>query len=68
MVYDKKSGKLLGGTIIGQEGAALRINLISLALQNKMTIQQLREADFMYTPPFSPLWDPVIIAANQAKV
>lgn len=68
LVYDKKSGKLLGGTIIGQEGAALRINLISLALQNKMTIQQLREADFMYTPPFSPLWDPVIIAANQAKV
>lgn len=68
IVYESKSGKILGGTIIGQEGAALRINILSLALQNEMTVSDLRNSDFMYTPPFSPLWDPVLIAANQAKI
>ncbi len=67
IVYELKTGKILGGTIIGKEGAALRINMISLALQNEMTVSDLRNSDFMYTPPFSPLWDPVLIAANQAK-
>lgn len=67
LVYDSKTGKILGGTIIGKEGAALRINMISLTLQNGMTVSDLRNSDFMYTPPFSPLWDPVLIASNQAK-
>lgn len=68
IVYDNKTGKLFGATIIGKEGAALRINTVSLALQNEMTVQQFREADFMYTPPFSPLWDPLLIAVNQIKI
>ena len=68
IVYENKTGLLLGSTIIGKEGAALRINTLSLAIQNKMTVHQLRESDFMYTPPFSPLWDPILIAVNQIKL
>lgn len=68
LVYENNSGQLLGSTIVGKEGSALRINTLSLAIQNKMTVQQLRESDFMYTPPFSPLWDPILIAVNQIKM
>jgi NADPH-dependent 2,4-dienoyl-CoA reductase/sulfur reductase-like enzyme len=65
LIGDKKSGRLLGAQIIGQEGAAHRINAPAVALHAHMTVEQYCQADLAYAPPFGPTWDPTLTAANQ---
>ena len=63
---EKGSGRLLGGQIVGQEGAAKRIDILATALHAGFTVQEMVHLDLSYAPPYSPVWDPVIIAARQA--
>ena len=65
MIGDKKSGRLLGAQIVGQEGAAHRINGPAVALHARMTVEQYFQSDLAYAPPFGPTWDPTLTAANQ---
>lgn len=65
MTGDKKSGRLLGVQMAGREGAAHRINAPAMALHNRMTVADFAQADLAYAPPFSPVWDPMLVAANQ---
>ena len=65
-VAEKASGRLLGAQIIGREGAAKRIDVCASALWCDMTVDELLNVDLSYAPPFSPLWDPVLIAARKA--
>ncbi|MEA1966840.1 MAG: FAD-dependent oxidoreductase [Thermodesulfobacteriota bacterium] len=65
MVGDRKTGRLLGVQMIGKEGVAQRINAPAVALHNKMTIEAFSQCDFAYAPPFGPVWDPLLTAANQ---
>jgi NADPH-dependent 2,4-dienoyl-CoA reductase/sulfur reductase-like enzyme len=66
LVVDRTSGKLLGGQIAGKRGVAKRIDVLSAALYNGMTVTQLRQLDLSYAPPFAPVWDPILVAANVA--
>jgi NADPH-dependent 2,4-dienoyl-CoA reductase/sulfur reductase-like enzyme len=63
LVADRESGRLLGGTVVGREGAK-RIDTVATALTAGMTVSELRDADLAYAPPFSPVWDPVLTAAK----
>lgn len=65
MVADKKTGRLLGAQMVGKEGVAHRINAIAVALHNKMTVADFSQTDLAYAPPFGPVWDPLLTAANQ---
>jgi len=65
MVADKKTGRLLGTQMVGKEGVAHRINAIAVALHNKMTVSDFSQTDLAYAPPFGPVWDPLLTAANQ---
>ena len=65
MVGDRKSGRLLGVQMVSKEGAAHRINAPAVALHQKMTVQAFSQCDLAYAPPFSPVWDPMLTAANQ---
>jgi NADPH-dependent 2,4-dienoyl-CoA reductase/sulfur reductase-like enzyme len=65
MVGDKKTGRLLGVQMVGKEGAAHRIDAAAVALQANMTAEEFVQCDFAYAPPFSPVWDPMLTAANQ---
>lgn len=65
MIADKKSGKLLGTQMVGKDGVAHRINAIAVALHGQMTVADFSQADLAYAPPFSPVWDPLLTAANQ---
>ena len=66
LVFEPDGGRLLGGQIIGREGAGKRIDTIATALHAKMTVSDLADIDMSYAPPFSPVWDPVAMAALQA--
>ncbi len=59
------SGRLLGGQIVGLEGAAKRIDVLATALTANMTVQNLVDLDLSYAPPFSPVWDPVQTTARK---
>lgn len=66
LVVEKRSGRLLGAQIVGQEGAAKRIDVLACALWNEMAVDELQNLDLSYAPPFAPVWDPVLIAARKA--
>ncbi|NLB88074.1 MAG: hypothetical protein GX790_02435, partial [Syntrophomonadaceae bacterium] len=46
-------------------GAAKRIDILATAITTKATIDDLKDMDLAYSPPFSPVWDPVLVAINQ---
>ena len=62
---EKGSGRLLGAQIVGIEGAAKRIDIFATALHAGMTVQDMINLDLSYAPPYSNVWDPVLIAARQ---
>jgi NADPH-dependent 2,4-dienoyl-CoA reductase/sulfur reductase-like enzyme len=62
---DPRSGRLLGAQIVGKEGAAKRIDVFATAIWNGMNVQEMVNLDLSYAPPFSPVWDPVLIAARK---
>ena len=65
LIADKKSGRLLGANVYGGQGSVLRADVLAVAIQQKMTIDEVARLDLIYAPPFAPLWDPILIAAQQ---
>lgn len=65
MTADKGSGRLLGAQMVGPEGVAHRINAAAVALHSGLTVEQFSQCDLAYAPPFGPVWDPLLTAANQ---
>jgi NADPH-dependent 2,4-dienoyl-CoA reductase/sulfur reductase-like enzyme len=66
LVVERRTGRLLGGQIVGGQGAGKRIDTLALAVTAGFDVQQLLDADLAYAPPFSPVWDPVQVAAREA--
>ncbi len=64
--WERDTGKLLGGCMVGHGSSALRIDALATALYAGLTIEDLTAQDFAYSPPFSPVWDPLLVAANRA--
>jgi NADPH-dependent 2,4-dienoyl-CoA reductase/sulfur reductase-like enzyme len=65
VLAERRTGRLLGAQIVGKEGAAKRIDVFATALWNAMTVGEMVNMDLSYAPPFSPVWDPVLIAARK---
>jgi NADPH-dependent 2,4-dienoyl-CoA reductase/sulfur reductase-like enzyme len=66
LLAERGTGRVLGGQIVGaNEGAAKRIDVIAMAVWSGLTAAELADVDLSYAPPFSPLWDPVTVAARQ---
>ncbi|MEV4926321.1 FAD-dependent oxidoreductase [Streptomyces roseoverticillatus] len=66
MLAERGTGRLLGVQIVGREGAAKRVDVAAVALTARMTVDQMTALDLGYAPPFSPVWDPVLVAARRA--
>ncbi|WP_329402201.1 FAD-dependent oxidoreductase [Streptomyces melanogenes] len=66
MLAERRTGRLLGVQIVGREGAAKRVDIAAVALTAGMTVEQMVTLDLGYAPPFSPVWDPVLVAARKA--
>ncbi len=64
LTADCESGRLLGGTIAGEDRAAVRINTLATALHEGTTVGEFEKLDLAYAPPFSPVWDPMLVAAK----
>lgn len=66
LIAERPTGRLLGAQIVGWSEAAKRIDALAVALWNGMTVDDMTALDLGYAPPYSPVWDPVLIAARKA--
>ena len=67
IVADQSTGRLLGGNWIGWDGEARKINVLAVALHQKMTLEEISSLDLAYAPPFGGAWDVMHIAARNLK-
>ncbi|MEU6862000.1 FAD-dependent oxidoreductase [Streptomyces sp. NPDC046876] len=66
MLAERRTGRLLGVQIVGGAGSAKRVDIAAVALTAGMTVEQVVALDLGYAPPFSPVWDPILVAARKA--
>ena len=66
VVAEQGTGRLLGAQIVGEEGAAKRVDVLAAAIWNDMTVDEVASMDLSYAPPFAPVWDPTLMAARRA--
>ena len=64
LVGDRPTGRVLGASMVGEEGVSKRIDTVATALHTELTVEELERLDLAYAPPFGPTWDPVLTAAK----
>jgi NADPH-dependent 2,4-dienoyl-CoA reductase/sulfur reductase-like enzyme len=64
LVADSESERLLGGQIVGPPRAIKRLDVLATALYARLSVGDLQRLDLGYAPPFAPVWDPILVAAN----
>src|SRR3954471_15109556 len=67
LISERGSGLLLGAQIVGGPGSGNRIDVFATAIWAGMTAEELSGSDLSYAPPFSPTYDPVVVAARVAS-
>jgi CoA-dependent NAD(P)H sulfur oxidoreductase len=67
LILDKATKRVLGAEMAGKDGVAKRIDVVAAALHNHMTVEAMSQLDLSYAPPFAPVWDPLLVAANVGK-
>ncbi len=63
---EPRSQRLLGAQFVAPQAANLA-DLASLAMEKNMTLDDLQDLDYSYTPPLSALWHPFYLASRQAE-
>ena len=53
ITFDKKTGRLYGGQIVGYDGVDKRIDELALVIKHEGTIYDLMKVEVSYGPPFS---------------
>lgn len=66
LIYEVPTGRVLGAQAIGRGDAAKRVDVIATAIKFGATVDDVRDLELCYAPPFSNAKDPVNIAAMVA--
>ncbi|MHA1741597.1 MAG: FAD-dependent oxidoreductase [Candidatus Thorarchaeota archaeon] len=66
-IYEKSTGRLVGGQIVGPEDAAMRINVITLGIQQHVDAPGLFDFENCYAPAICDTWDPLVTSAEAAR-
>src|SRR5699024_6522352 len=66
-IADRRTSRLLGVQIIGEEGVDKRIDVFVTALSFKAKVDDLFHLDLAYAPPFSTTKDPVMYTGMALK-
>ncbi|TFG32753.1 FAD-binding protein [Candidatus Thorarchaeota archaeon] len=65
--FNKKTGKLVGGQLVGLEDAAMRLNVITLGIQQNIDARELFDFENCYAPAICDTWDPLVQSADAAR-
>lgn len=67
LIARQGDGRLLGAQVIGCGAVDKTIDIAATALLGKLSCEDLAYADLAYSPPFSPVLSPIIVAAGALK-
>ena len=68
LLHRRDDRRLVGAWLVGCDpSAGKRADVLAAAISADMTIDEVADLDLTYAPPFSPVWDPVLQAANRAR-
>jgi NADH oxidase (H2O2-forming) len=67
VIAEKKTRRVIGGQIVGGEEVTQRINVLALAIQNHLIVDDLAKVDTCYAPSVCEAWEPLMLAAEIAQ-
>lgn len=68
LIHRPDNGRLLGAWLAGRDpSAGKRADVLATAITAGMTVTDVADLDLTYAPPFAPVWDPILQAANRAR-
>ncbi|CAK2480892.1 NADPH-dependent 2,4-dienoyl-CoA reductase/sulfur reductase-like enzyme [Vibrio crassostreae] len=67
MLFDPKTGKILGAQAVGKDGVDKRIDIMAVAQRAGMTVDQLQHLELTYAPPYGSAKDVINQAAFVAN-
>ncbi|TOF61800.1 FAD-dependent oxidoreductase, partial [Vibrio parahaemolyticus] len=67
MLFEPKSGKILGAQAVGKDGIDKRIDVMAVAQRAGMTVEQLQHLELTYAPPYGSAKDVINQAAFVAN-
>jgi len=66
LLWEKESGRILGGQVNGNEGVDKRLDVLATALKGKLTVDDITHLELAYAPPFGSAKDPLNTAGFSA--
>lgn len=66
LVFDPQTHRLLGGAVLSTYDVTAQGNVLALAIQYGLTLEDLAEADFFFQPGFDRQWSLLNLAAQHA--
>jgi NADPH-dependent 2,4-dienoyl-CoA reductase/sulfur reductase-like enzyme len=67
LTADRRTGRMLGGSVVGDNEIAGRTGVIAAAVTKGMKVSEFAMLDLAYSPPYAPVWDPLLVAAQQLE-
>lgn len=65
LIVERESRRLVGAQVVGYGEASKRIDVAATAITAGMRVDELAQLDLAYSPPYSSLWDPLLVAAQK---
>ena len=62
LLFEPETGRILGAQAVGGAGVDKRIDVLAIAIQAKMTVFDLEEAELAYAPQYGSAKDPINMA------
>ncbi|AQP53778.1 FAD-dependent oxidoreductase [Vagococcus penaei] len=66
LIFDPITHQVLGGAVLSKHDITAQGNVLALAIQHKLTLEDLSEADFFFQPGFDRQWSLLNLAAQHA--
>jgi NADPH-dependent 2,4-dienoyl-CoA reductase/sulfur reductase-like enzyme/peroxiredoxin family protein/TusA-related sulfurtransferase/rhodanese-related sulfurtransferase len=67
LLFDPKTGRILGAQAVGTAGVDKRIDVLATAMRAHMTVHDLKDLELSYAPPYGSAKDPVNYAGFVAS-
>ncbi|WP_135228350.1 FAD-dependent oxidoreductase [Deinococcus fonticola] len=65
LTAERGTGRLLGAQLVGCRESIKRVDVVAALLHGRGKVQDLAAMDLAYAPPFSSVWDVLLVAADK---
>jgi len=68
IAVERRTRRLLGAQMLGEEGVCGRIDALATALFARMSVDEVHHLDLAYAPPFGPVYDAIVHVCGKAAL